>query len=79
MIGLEEVVVVGVWVKCVTLVGVDALVDQSQVDLLRILHDSLAGIIPGLGAIHVDTTGGLMDEMVSLELELLEDLGIIMQ
>ena len=52
------------------------MVDQSQVDLLLILHDSLVVVFQGLDELLVDTTGGVMDERVALELEFLEELGI---
>ena len=42
------------------------------------LHDALVGVAQGLDELLVDTTGGVMDAGVSLDLELLEDLGIIM-
>ena len=67
------------WVKCVALLGVFLLIGQSQADLLRILHDALVGIVEGLDELLVGTTGGVMDERVPIELELLEDLGTIMQ
>ena len=69
--------VVGDGVKGAALLGADLLADQSQADLLRILHDALAGIVQGLDEPLLDTSGGVMDERVPLELELLEDLGII--
>ena len=79
LIGIQELVVVGVGVKGAGLIGVDLLADQSQADLLLILHDALAGIVQGLDERLVDTTGGVVDERVALELGLLEDLGIILQ
>ena len=68
----------GAGVKCAALLGADLLVDQNQADLLLILHDALVGIVQGLDELLVGTTGGVMDEKVPLELELLKDLGIIM-
>ena len=66
--GLQEVVFVGVRVKRVSLLEVDVLVEQSQADFLRILHDALAGIVQGLDDLLVDTTGGVMYEGVAIEL-----------
>ena len=68
----------GAGVKCAALIGAEQLVEQNQADLLRILHDALVGIVQGLDELLVDTTGGVMDERDSLELELLASLGIIM-
>ena len=54
------------------------MVDQSKADLLLILHDALVGIVQGLNEVLGDTTGVVMDERVSIEPELLEDLGVIL-
>ena len=68
----------GVGVKRAALFGVDLLVVQSQADFLLILHDALVDIAQALDELFVDTTGGVMYERVPIELELLEDLGLMM-
>ena len=52
---------------------------KSKLTCPNILHDALVGIVQGLGALLVDTSGGVIDERVALELELMEDLGTILQ
>ena len=44
----------------------------------NVLH-ALLGIVQSLDELLVDTAGGVMYEIVAVELELMEDLGIIMQ
>ena len=59
--------------------GVDLRVGQSQADLLRRLHDALVGIVQGLDELLIETTVGVMYDIVSLAPMLLEDIGMIMQ
>ena len=72
-------VVVGAGIKGAAILGADLLRDQNPYGLPRVLHDALVGINQGLDEFMVDTTSGVMDESISLEVEFLEDLVIIMQ